>query len=287
MRHIFLAILLHPLLRQPPACFVRAQVQTLRNIHKVTSIPHALEYPSCRASWRSFSSAVATTGDTTSRAPPDASEAHQYAMAGLNPKTMAESDCAEAAAKAEASVKAQYKEEAKKEEEEKKLPKLSSADFHTYNHMAEHMDYFHNRFRESWNILHEACANNRRPAGLSLKQFINKGIQFASHLTTHHGVEEEYIFPVLARKMPEFKAGKNRAELLRQHDEIHTGMHEFEDYLQKCVSGEKELDLKVLKEKMDSWGEVLWKHLDQEVKTLSADNMRKYWTLDEMKRMPM
>ena len=42
-----------------------------------------------------------------------------------------------------------------------------------------------------------------------------------------------------------------------------------------------------MKEKMDSWGEVLWKHLDQEVETLGAENMRKYWTLDEMKRMPM
>jgi hypothetical protein len=31
---------------------------------------------------------------------------------------------------------------------------------------------------------------------------------------------------------------------------------------------------------------VLWEHLDEEVKTLGADNMRRYWSLDEMKRMP-
>ena len=107
--------------------------------------------------------------------------------------------------------------------------------------------------------------------------------------------------------MPEFKNGRNAAELLRQHKEIHKGMDGFEEYLNRCRSGETELELRVLKEKMDCWGEVLWKHLNQEgtygaphfnpkqllnllfssVKTLSADNMRKYWTIDEMRRMPM
>jgi hypothetical protein len=38
---------------------------------------------------------------------------------------------------------------------------------------------------------------------------------------------------------------------------------------------------------MDSWGTVLWSHLEQEVKTLGAENMRKYWTIEEMRRMPM
>jgi len=87
--------------------------------------------------------------------------------------------------------------------------------------------------------------------------------------------------------MPEFKAGKSAAELLRQHQEIHHGMDVFQEYLEKCRSGETELELRVLKERMDSWGDVLWKHLDQEVKTLGAENMRKYWTKEEMRRMPM
>jgi hypothetical protein len=32
--------------------------------------------------------------------------------------------------------------DSKPQEEEVKLPKLSMADFRTYNHMAEHMEYF-------------------------------------------------------------------------------------------------------------------------------------------------
>jgi hemerythrin-like domain-containing protein len=136
-------------------------------------------------------------------------------------------------------------------------------------------------------MMYSACENNRRPSNLSLKQFINTGIQLCSHLNAHHSIEEAHIFPALAAKMPEFKAGRNAAELLRQHKEIHKGMDGFDGYLKKCRSGETELELKVLKDQMDSWREVLWKHLDQEVKTLGAENMRKYWTLEEMRRMPM
>lgn len=87
--------------------------------------------------------------------------------------------------------------------------------------------------------------------------------------------------------MPEFKTGKNAAELLRQHKEIHKGMDQFGEYLEGCRSGELDFELAVLKQKMDSWGEVLWTHLDQEVKTLGAENMRRYWSLEEMRRMPM
>ncbi|KAH8673712.1 hypothetical protein BX600DRAFT_433326 [Xylariales sp. PMI_506] len=173
--------------------------------------------------------------------------------------------------------------------EEVKLPPLTPTEFRQYNHMAEHMDMFHNHFRQTWNLLWSACENNRRPAGMSLKAFINAGLQFVQHLTMHHNIEEAHIFPVLARKMPEFKAGRGNgaAELLRQHREIHKGMDLLEAYLSSCRSGECELELAVLKTKMESWGTVLWAHLDQEVKTLGAENMRKYWTVEEMRRMPM
>lgn len=181
----------------------------------------------------------------------------------------------------------QEKQQEAQKAEEGKLPKLSAADFRAYNSMAEHMEYFHNHFRQSWNLLYNACLNNKRPANLSLGQFISTGLQFISHLTAHHSIEEAHIFPVLARKMPEFKTGKNAAELLRQHREIHKGMDQFEEYLNSVRSGEADFSLKVLKGKMDSWGKVLWTHLDQEVETLGAENMRRYWTKEEMRKMPM
>jgi hypothetical protein len=84
--------------------------------------------------------------------------------------------------------------------------------------------------------------------------------------------------------MPEFR---NQAHLLQQHKQIHAGMDKMEAYLGKCNSGETEFRLEELKTVMDSFGDVLWTHLDEEVKTLGAENMRKYWTPQEMRNMPM
>ncbi|KAL2800471.1 hypothetical protein BJX66DRAFT_332046 [Aspergillus keveii] len=177
-----------------------------------------------------------------------------------------------------------------KQEEEPKLPPLSPQDFKVFNQKAEQMEYFHAHFRQSWNILWDATTANKRPSNMTLKQFINVGLQFAQHLEVHHSIEENHVFPYLARRMPEFQAkgrGKRAAELLRQHRQIHDGLEGFENYLEKCVSGEEELRLDVLREKMEGWREVLWTHLGQEVKTLGAENMRRYWSKEEIAMIPM
>ncbi|KAI0183528.1 hypothetical protein EV127DRAFT_301592, partial [Xylaria flabelliformis] len=182
------------------------------------------------------------------------------------------------------------------EPEQKKLPPLSGAEFREYNRMAEHMDMFHAHFRSTWEILYTSASSGKRAQGLSIRSFINLGLDLVSHLETHHAIEERYIFPDLARKMPEFRTGKERdlppspegkkreaAELLRQHVEIHHGMDGLRAYLRSCLSGETELQMSALKAQLDTWGTVLWTHLDQEVKTLGAENMRRYWSLDEMR----
>ncbi|KAK1961613.1 hypothetical protein LY78DRAFT_661979 [Colletotrichum sublineola] len=165
------------------------------------------------------------------------------------------------------------------------LPPLTPAEFRVYNQMAEKMEYFHNYFRRQWTLLHDAATSGRRPRNMTLKQFLDTGLEFSRHLTAHHGIEEAHVFPMLAERMPEFRGG--RAELLRQHKEIHKGLDAFEDYLRRCRDRETELELNVLREKMDGWGGVLWAHLDQEVATLGAENMRRYWTMEEVRRMPM
>ena len=119
---------------------------------------------------------------------------------------------------------------------------------------------------------------------MSIKSFLNTASQFAHHLTIHHTIEEQHIFPVLARKMPAFK---KELQLLTQHKRIHAGLDKFEEYVDGCRSGERELRMEELKVIMDGFGKVLWEHLDEEVKELGAENMRKYWSMDEMRRMPM
>lgn len=167
---------------------------------------------------------------------------------------------------------------------EQTLPQLTPSEFQQYNHMAEHMNYYHNHFRNTWNTLYSACEAKKRPNNMTIKQFISLGQQFCHYLTIHHTIEEQQVFPVLAKKMPAFK---KELELLGQHKQIHAGLVELGKYLDECSSGEKELRMSELKEVLDGFGTVLWQHLDDEVKQLGAENMRKYWSLEEMETMPM
>lgn len=92
--------------------------------------------------------------------------------------------------------------------------------------------------------------------------------------------------------MPDFRPGCSL--LLDQHGEIHAGMDRLEAYLRRCMRGkigregdDEELRLEEVKRLMDGFGEVLWRHLDEEVRALRAENMRRYWSLEEVRRLPI
>lgn len=120
---------------------------------------------------------------------------------------------------------------------------------------------------------------------MTLRQFLAQGLSFAEHLAAHHAIEEQFVFPRLAARMPEFDP--RRGDMVAQHARIHAGLEAFEGYLKRCQRGEQDFDMGALKEKMESWGDVLWAHLDEEVKALGAENMRKYWSKEDMMRMHM
>ncbi|KAL8360680.1 hypothetical protein RB601_007101 [Gaeumannomyces tritici] len=172
------------------------------------------------------------------------------------------------------------------------LPPLTPAEFREFNRLADEMTYYHDHFKQSWNVLYDAASSGRRPKNLTLKQFLDTGMGFVRSLTMHHNIEEIYLYPILAPKMAEFrhaqgggggkKLSQKQSELIQQHRDIHE-----EEYINKCRSREADLEMSVLLQKLDSWGTVLWKHMDQEVETLGAANMRKYYTLGEMRRIRM
>lgn len=178
------------------------------------------------------------------------------------------------------------------------LPPLTPAEFREFNRLADQMTFYHNHFKQSWNILYDAASTGRRPKNMTLKQFLDTGLSFVRGLTVHHDIEETYVYPMLAPKMSEFrhaqpggnggkKLSQKQSELIQQHRDIHEGMDQLEEYINKCRSREADLEMSVLLGKLDSWGAVLWKHMDQEVETLGAANMRKYYTLGEMRRLRM
>ncbi|KAK6363761.1 hypothetical protein TWF730_001176 [Orbilia blumenaviensis] len=173
------------------------------------------------------------------------------------------------------------------EVEEKPLPKLTAAEFKAYNRLAVVMDQYHNHFRATWTEIITGLRKSR-PKNQSLRQFLSIAQGFCRMLDTHHNIEESYFFPILAKKMPAFqKHNKEHGEMIAHHRQIHKGLEKFEDYVNACKSGEKDFVASDMLELMESFEKVLWQHLDEEVQQLGAENMRKYWTLEELKTIPM
>jgi hemerythrin-like domain-containing protein len=119
---------------------------------------------------------------------------------------------------------------------------------------------------------------------MSIRQFLSLADSFCQQLEFHHSIEEQHIFPLLARKMPQFQS---KHELLTQHVVIHKGLDALQGYVKECQSGERELRLGELKVVLDGFGTVLWEHMDDEVRALGAENMRQFWTREEMGRLPI
>ncbi|RYN78772.1 hypothetical protein AA0120_g10823 [Alternaria tenuissima] len=172
---------------------------------------------------------------------------------------------------------------------------LTSWEHKQYNQLAIKMDYFYNIFRDSWRTMNTACQNRAPfPPRTSLSSFLDVALHFCTHLKGHHDLEETYYFPILARKMPCFT---KEMEMPSQHKQIHGGLLELKRFLERkqrdLEKGQKmessngqEFEWERMKGIMDTFGDALWRHLDEEVEMLGAENMRRYWTLDEMRCMP-
>ena len=72
--------------------------------------------------------------------------------------------------------------------------------------------------------------------------------------------------------MPQFaKTGDH----LKEHEEIHKGLDEYVAYIRKCRKNRKEWDGDKMKKIMDTFRDVLFKHLDHEVESLKGENLKK------------
>lgn len=158
---------------------------------------------------------------------------------------------------------------------------LTPAQFRKYNRLSEQMAFYHSLLRSKWDELYAGTAPDARSPSPS--RLIRVGQEFCTHLKGHHDIEEAFWFPALGKKMESFRPGHFATE---QHKEMHKGLDVLMPYLDECRRGERELRRQEVRGIMDSFREVLWTHLDEEVRELGAENMMRYWSLEEMEMFP-
>jgi hypothetical protein len=107
------------------------------------------------------------------------------------------------------------------------------------------------------------------------------------------------VFPLLAKRMTEFRANERHKN---SHKLIHDGLDRLEAVVHEFRLTPSSYSPGKMRETLDSFREPLYTHLAEEVyvtkpsgciksdqlgfsRDLGAENMRKYWTLQEINRM--
>ncbi|GJN88382.1 hypothetical protein Rhopal_001348-T1 [Rhodotorula paludigena] len=149
-----------------------------------------------------------------------------------------------------------------------------------WDRMSSRMEGFHTYFRSGFRQIFELSDGSFEKHGLTPRDFAGVIEDFLHHLEFHHGIEERHIFPVLRKRMPQFEDDHQE-----EHDTIHAGAHSA--LTAKYRENPSSYSPDELRKNLASWGPVLFYHLDAEVESLKPDVLRRYWTLEEVRRLPM
>ncbi|KAK1927009.1 hypothetical protein DB88DRAFT_476362 [Papiliotrema laurentii] len=169
------------------------------------------------------------------------------------------------------------------------MPSKMSLEDKQWNSLADRMNLFHNHFRYEFDRVYKLCDGGFHKEGMKLADFLREAQELHHHLHMHHTIEETYIFPVLAKKMPQFKDGaRESGQHLQAHKAIHDGLDKYEAFLKASLANPNNYSAATLRGIMDGFKDVLFRHLDEEVRDLGAESMKAAgWTLAELKRIPM
>ncbi|KAL1939892.1 hypothetical protein VTO73DRAFT_9592 [Trametes versicolor] len=160
----------------------------------------------------------------------------------------------------------------------------SSREEARWNRLAESMTYFHDHFKHEYDAVYRLADGSFAKQGMSLPAYLRMAAQLAKGLTVHHTIEERYIFPILGKRMQHFADDELH---LKSHEAIHHGIDDMTRLVRKWLDEPSTYSPEEMRASLDSWREVLFNHLNKKVKDLGGENMKKYWTLEEMDRIPI
>ncbi|EPQ57245.1 hypothetical protein GLOTRDRAFT_73898 [Gloeophyllum trabeum ATCC 11539] len=165
--------------------------------------------------------------------------------------------------------------------------RLFSQDERRWNRLSTTMAHFHEWFKREFNVVYELADGSFNRRGMSLSNYLQEAKSLCTHLNFHHSLEERHIFPVLAERMPEFSEQAEDGRHIRSHKAIHKGLDDLERLIKKWSDDPSSYSPTEMRACLDSFRDVLFKHLDEEVDDLKGENMKKYWSLEEVDRIPM
>ncbi|KAJ1304764.1 hypothetical protein OPQ81_005902 [Rhizoctonia solani] len=152
-----------------------------------------------------------------------------------------------------------------------------------WNRLADRMAFFHAALAAKFDSIY-AFSDGSFAKIMSLPAYLQMVMEFHDHLDTHHSIEETYVFPVLAQKMPSFA---NNERHKNSHKVIHGGLDKLKDLVTGWKAEPTTFSPTTLRSCLDEFKPPLFKHLEEEVRDLSAENLKKYYTLEEVDRLPM
>ncbi|KAG6832593.1 hypothetical protein H0H92_014429 [Tricholoma furcatifolium] len=143
------------------------------------------------------------------------------------------------------------------------------------------MAAFHNWFKEEYKTIHAFADGSFNKRGLSLPRYLDTVVAFNSHLHAHHTIEERFVFPILAKKIPKFAHDAQDGHV-RSHQAIHDALQSLLALVTKWRMDPASYSPAEMTEALEGLAGVLFEHLDQEVEDLRGDNLKPYFTLEEI-----
>ncbi|KAF9529354.1 hypothetical protein CPB83DRAFT_852521 [Crepidotus variabilis] len=156
-----------------------------------------------------------------------------------------------------------------------------------WNQLSAQMSNFHNYFKQEFNQLYKLADGSYERRGLSLTDYLDTARSLDHHLTMHHTIEERFFFPRLAKKLPQFDKNSQDRAHLESHEGIHQGLVNLMALVSKFEEDQTSYSPVEMRACLDSFRDVLFNHLDEEVEDLKGSNLKKHFTLQEFNGLLM
>jgi hemerythrin HHE cation binding domain-containing protein len=134
----------------------------------------------------------------------------------------------------------------------------------------------HNVFIRGLNAIHLQAINvGTKGTEQDIRDFVEFAAVWAQGIHEHHDLEETYVFPTIEKLTG--VQGIMDANV-QQHVAFHDGLSQYEGYLKRVLEGEEKYDGEKFRGIIDSFGETLGQHLNDEIPTLAG--LRKFDKVD-------